>query len=248
MQNSMNRQEQLWASVLMYSAAIAASVGLLAFGLFIFSGPFHIYDMNLTHSGRLAWDALLSALFFLQHSGMVRRGHQAAMAKLLPEYALGALYALVSGLASVAVVVLWQPTDAMVLELQGPGRWMARGVFILAVAGMAWGVMAFKAFDPLGAAPIKARMSETPFPTIPFTVRGPYLWVRHPLYFFVLVMLWSCPDLSTDRLLFNLLWSGWIVAGTFLEEKDLVSDFGEEYLRSQQQVPMLIPWKIPKTN
>ncbi len=246
MQNSMNRQEKFWACFLMYSSAIAARVGLLAIGLFIFSGPFHILDFNFTHPGKLAWDAMLSVLFFLQHSGMVRRGHQAALAKLLPEYTHSAFYALVSGLVLVAVVLLWQPTDIILIELQGVGRWMARGVFILAVAGLGWGAMAFKGFDPFGTSPIKARISETPLTTPPFTVRGPYLWVRHPLYFFVLVMLWSSPDLSTDRLLFNFLWSGWIYVGTILEERDLVSDFGEDYLRYQQQVPMLIPWRIPK--
>jgi protein-S-isoprenylcysteine O-methyltransferase Ste14 len=246
MHYSMTRKERFWARFLMYSAAIAARAGLLAICLFIFSGPFNIVGMQLTPIGGLVWDAMLSALFFLQHSGMVRRSHRAAMAKLFPEYAHSAIYALVSGIVLVAVVLLWQPGPTMLIELHGLGRWVARGFFFLAVAGMAWGASALNAFDPYGVRPIKSRLSGTPLPTAPFSLGGPYLWVRHPLYFFVLVMLWSCPDLSTDRVLFNLLWSIWIFIGTVLEEKDLVSDFGDDYRRYQQQVPMLIPWKIPK--
>ena len=32
-------------------------------------------------------------------------------------------------------------------------------------------------------------------------VRGPYRWVRHPLYLTTLLMIWSYPDLTADRLL-----------------------------------------------
>jgi len=51
------------------------------------------------------------------------------------------------------------------------------------------------------------------------------------------------PDLSLDRLLFNVLWSVWIVLGAYFEERDLVADFGEEYRQYQKSVPMLMPWK-----
>jgi protein-S-isoprenylcysteine O-methyltransferase Ste14 len=42
--------------------------------------------------------------------------------------------------------------------------------------------------------------------------------------------------------LFNLLFPGWIVAGTILEERDLVAAFGEPYRDYQRQVPMLLPF------
>jgi protein-S-isoprenylcysteine O-methyltransferase Ste14 len=55
-------------------------------------------------------------------------------------------------------------------------------------------------------------------------------------------MIWSFPDLTSDRLLFNLLWTAWIVIGTLLEEKDLVNIHGKLYQDYQQRVPMLIPF------
>jgi protein-S-isoprenylcysteine O-methyltransferase Ste14 len=67
--------------------------------------------------------------------------------------------------------------------------------------------------------------------------------VRHPLYFSILLMIWCRPDLSVDRLLFNALFTAWIVVGTLLEERDLVTEFGEDYLDYQRNVPMIIPWK-----
>ncbi len=76
-------------------------------------------------------------------------------------------------------------------------------------------------------------------------VRGLYRWVRHPLYLATLMMIWSYPDLTADRLLFNVLFTGWIIVGTVLEERDLVENFGDDYRNYQRRVPMLIPYRKP---
>ena len=74
-----------------------------------------------------------------------------------------------------------------------------------------------------------------------FVVKGPYRWVRHPLYLFMILMIWSSPNLTMDRLLFNGLWTVWIVIGSILEERDLIFEFGDVYREYQQRVPMFIP-------
>jgi protein-S-isoprenylcysteine O-methyltransferase Ste14 len=71
--------------------------------------------------------------------------------------------------------------------------------------------------------------------------RGPYRYARHPLYLFMLLLIWSTPRFSTDQLLFNVLWTAWIIVGTKLEERDLLADFGQTYRQYQASVPMLIP-------
>jgi protein-S-isoprenylcysteine O-methyltransferase Ste14 len=37
----------------------------------------------------------------------------------------------------------------------------------------------------------------------------------------------------------------WIILGSYLEEKDLVTEFGERYRHYQKTVPMLLPWRGP---
>ena len=61
------------------------------------------------------------------------------------------------------------------------------------------------------------------------------------MYFFVLLMIWSYPDLTLDRALFNVLWTLWIIIGSVFEERDLVAEFGDRYREYQRNVPMLIP-------
>ena len=122
-----------------------------------------------------------------------------------------------------------------------------RILFILAIAGFAWGVRALGSFDTFGIRPVVALLRNSQTRQYPFVVKGPYRWVRHPLYFFTLVLFWSCPAITPDRLLFNVLWTVWVVLATFLEERDLVSQFGDSYVQYQREVPMIFPWRIPST-
>jgi protein-S-isoprenylcysteine O-methyltransferase Ste14 len=243
MQDSISGNQRVAARVVMYSAVLAGRLSLLAFVLFIFAGPFHLVEIKLQPPGWLAWDALLSFLFFIQHSGMIRRSFRAWMAKRIPDCYYGAVFTLASSLALVLVVLFWQSSGSPLIALRGPLRWLARGAFFAAAAGIGWGFWSLKGFDPYGIGPIKARLSGTPLQPQPLAIRGPYLWVRHPLYFFVLLLLWSCPDQTADRLFFDVLWTGWIFAGAVFEEKDLLTEFGDGYREYQKSVPMLIPWK-----
>jgi protein-S-isoprenylcysteine O-methyltransferase Ste14 len=176
---------------------------------------------------------------------MVRRGLRARLANGLPEHYHRAFYTIASGLVLTGVVILWQPSGIRLLELQGTLRGLARFVFCLGLAGFAWSARVLGSFDAFGTEDLRARLNGIRYPTQPFTIQGPFRWVRHPFYFFTLVLIWSCPDLTADRLLFNVLWSAWIFLGTRLEENDLVAAYGNAYRRYQRSVPMLIPWKGP---
>jgi methanethiol S-methyltransferase len=243
MPHALAGKRKLAARIILNSASLSGRVSLLAFVLFIFTGPFELVEMRMAPSRWLIWDTMLSILFFVQHSGMIRRNFCIWLARRIPDYYHGAVYTLAASFVLVLLVLCWQSSGQSLIELHGALRWAARGVFFAAAAGIGWGYGALKGFDPFGVGPIKAQLSGRSLASPSLTLRGPYLWVRHPLYFFVLVMLWASPDLTADRLLFNLLWSGWIVAGAVFEEKDLLTFFGDNYRTYQRTVPMLIPWK-----
>ena len=214
---------------------------LILFGYFLSAGtPFPV-DIARSDTGRLTFDSLLCVIFFVQHSGMIRRSAKERMARRLPALYLPALYSIASGFALLALVLLWQPTNHVLFRLHGPVRWLSTFVSLAALAGFVWGVVALRGFDPFGTHPLRAASLGTPPPSSVFVVRGPYRYVRHPLYLFMLILIWATPHLSTDRLLFNLLWTAWVVVGTRLEERDLLTDFGQTYRQYRHSVPMLIP-------
>jgi protein-S-isoprenylcysteine O-methyltransferase Ste14 len=201
--------------------------------------------LNFSEAGVLFWDTALSFAFFLQHSGMVRKPFRARLAGIIAPRHQGAIYAVASGIVLTLVVVLWQRSQASLLILHGSLLWMARACSFLAIMIFIWSARALRSFDPLGLGPIRAHLGGRPERPPSFVVRGPYRWVRHPLYSCVIVLIWSNPTLTADRLLFNVLWTAWICVGAVLEEMDLVSDFGDSYRDYREKVPMLIPWRGP---
>ena len=228
--------------VLMFLSVCIGGGSLVLFLYFLLFGAPRAVGIARSESARLAWDALLCLVFFLQHSVMIRRGVKDRITQRIPAIYYPALYSIASGVALIALVLLWQPSDRFLFHLGGTARWVSVCVVLVAFAGFAWGVRSLRWFDPFGWLALRASLRGVPPPPLALVVEGAYRFVRHPLYLFMLVLIWSTPRFSTDQLLFNVLWTLWIVAGTRLEERDLVADFGETYRRYQISVPMLIPY------
>lgn len=81
--------------------------------------------------------------------------------------------------------------------------------------------------------------------TEPLLIQGPYKYVRHPLYFGVVVIVlgwWLLLDCSflLVSAMFLLLWFNFVVAS--FEEKELKAIFGEQYQQYTKEVPKMIPF------
>lgn len=233
------------ARLLINLAEILGTASLVLFGVFVFAGPVVAVKLNLSPRHVLYWDALLSLLFFAQHSLMVRRCFKAWLARRLPDAFHGAVYALASGVALALAMLWWQRSAAIAVALTGWTAWLPRAAGVGALVGFVWGVRSLRTFDTFGRLPVAAWLRGKSLPPSGLVVRGAYQWMRHPLMFFMLVLMWSNPVVTADRLLFNLLWSVWLVFGSFLEERDLLAEFGAPYRAYQRVVPMLLPWRGP---
>ena len=227
-------------------ASLLGWASLLAFLVFLFLGPVIPVNVGLEKNEILWWDAGLSLLFFIQHSVMIRKSFRGWVARLIGEEYVGAVYTIASGIALSAAIVFWQESSETIVAVRGIARWLIYLIPVAALLGFAWGIRSLRFFDAFGLRPIINRLRGKEPGPVPLVAAGPYRWVRHPLYLFMLLMIWFNPSLSTDRLLFDLLWTAWIVIGAWLEERDLVAEFGDSYRRYQRQVPMLVPYRIPQ--
>jgi protein-S-isoprenylcysteine O-methyltransferase Ste14 len=79
----------------------------------------------------------------------------------------------------------------------------------------------------------------------PLVVHGLYRWVRHPLYTAGLFLIWLTPVMTSGVLAFNLALTLYVLAGSRLEERRLVAEYGEAYLDYQRRVPSLLPFRLP---
>lgn len=240
----MKKRSIVFARVLMLAALGFGGSSLILFAVFLFRGPYRLIEFGGPTAMALGFDMGLCLLFFVQHSLMVRTSFQEKLSGFVPLWSHRALYAIASGAVLLALLAFWQPTS-IIFSVQGTGRWVLRGLFFAGLLGFVWGVKALGSFDGFGIRPIKARLGNREPRDPKFAARGPYTFVRHPLYSFALILLWSFPDISLDRLLLNISWSIWVVIGTLLEERDLVLEFGPIYTEYQKTVPMLVPWRVP---
>ena len=224
-------------------AGVIGGGGLLAFIVFLFIGPLNIVNLGLSESQALLMDTFLCLAFFIQHSIMARKSFHQRLARLIPAQYGRPLYAIVSGVFVIGLVMLWQESNYTLFTLQGILRWFFQAFFFLAIACVLW-ALSVGFLDLYRLRPIMHDLRGTEPNPVPLITRGPYRWIRHPLYISSFFLLWSYPDLTLDRLLLNLLFTFWVIAGILLEERDLVNAVGQEYRDYQRKVPMVLPSRI----
>ena len=230
------------ALALVAGAYLLGGGGMAAWLAFLLLGAPQWVNVRTGSGGRLLMDGMLCLIFFVQHSLMVRRRFRLWLIRRVRADFHGALYATASGASLLLLVLFWQPVGG---PLWTPAGWV-RGIFwvVFLAAGLAawWGARALGEFDALGVKPALRAFgpakSAAPGPLI---IRGPYRWVRHPLYLFSLIIIWAGPVFTADRLLHNACWTIWILIGAAMEERDLTACFGDAYRAYRQAVPMLIP-------
>ena len=229
---------------------------MLLWMVFLWSGALNLVRLNFTTTSTFAtplgWDSLLSLTFFLQHSIMVRRSSRRFLSKFVATEYHGVIFTCTSGVVLSMVVVFWQKSTYIVVAPSSRViRGLMRTVFVVAIQGLRWAAQSLKSLDVCGLDPLVGKLdnknAQSPPAKASLIMKGPYRYVRHPFYCCCLVLFWSCPNLSLDRILYNVLWSLWVVIGTLLEERDLVMDFGEAYRDYQRKVPMLIPWLVVRS-
>lgn len=240
----MSLSKSIKAYAIILISCIIGQVSLVALGVFLFYGSFELIHTGLGTTGKLAIDTFLALLFPLQHSVMLRKGFRDRLVRFVRAEYHGIFFTIVSGGVLVLILVFWQKSAYTVLSLGGIFRLLPQAAYFLSIAGLSWGAMSIVPFDPFGFYSIIHDLrGTTPHPE-QLAIRGPYRYVRHPLYLFSIVMIWSCPDITADRLVFNMLWTVWVIIGARLEERDLVATFGDAYRDYQRRVPMLIPRSI----
>ena len=65
---------------------------------------------------------------------------------------------------------------------------------------------------------------------------------RHPWYLAAILFIWG-RQLDVSAIILNVIFTGYLIVGAYLEEKKLVAEFGQKYLAYQRRVSMLIPYK-----
>jgi methanethiol S-methyltransferase len=187
---------------------------------------------------------LLMSLFAVQHSVMARKSFKQWWTQFVPHSVERSVYVLLASLALILLFWQWRPMPAIVWQVDDPGVATA----VMAVSFVGWLVVftstfLINHFELFGLHQVVANLARRTLPEPRFKTPVLYKIVRHPIYLGFIVAFWAAPVMTVGHLLFAAVTTAYIFVGIFLEERDLVAMFGEDYKRYRAQVGMLIPFR-----
>lgn len=75
----------------------------------------------------------------------------------------------------------------------------------------------------------------------PFHTRGILARVRHPYYSAGMLLMIFAGDITDVNLAVRIVFLVYLIVGAMLEEKKLLAEFGDVYVRYREKVPMFVP-------
>ena len=189
----------------------------------------------------VAIDLLLLSLFAVQHTVMARPWFKRRWTRIVPGPAERASFVLAASLVLALLFWLWRPVRGTVWNLPGPG---AGALWAGYAAGWATAVSStflISHFDLFGLRQAWLHARRVSYSPPPFTERGLYGRIRHPLMAGFVVVFWAAPVMTAGHLLFAATATGYILVGIAFEEHDLIQSLGDTYVAYRARVPALIP-------
>ncbi len=149
-------------------------------------------------------------------------------------------------------VITFLPVVAVLFFYPGTVIWSVAGGWALAlrvlqligILGLSVSLMQIELGRFAGLAQLRAYFDgdPLPLPPEPLKIDGVYALVRHPLYFFSLLVLWFTPNMTSTGLVFVIAATAYFLIGSWFEERTMVKLFGKPYKTYQQQVPWMLPF------
>jgi methanethiol S-methyltransferase len=187
---------------------------------------------------------LLMTLFALQHSVMARKPFKQWLTQYVPAALERSTYVLLASLALVLLFWQWRPIPDVVWEITSPQ--IATNITAISFFGFALVLLSsflINHFELFGLHQVAINAAGRTMPEPRFKTPVLYKVVRHPIYLGFIIAFWAAPVMTVGHLLFAAVTTAYIFVGIYLEERDLVQLFGEQYKRYRAQVGMLVPFR-----
>jgi len=195
-------------------------------------------------------DLVLLGLFAVPHSVMARPAFKRIWTRIIPTSIERTTYVLIANLAMILLLWQWRSVDIIVWDLHQPVLRAA----VWVVFGAGWLMVPLASlminhFDLFGTRQVYLHLQGKEYESLPFRTPNLYRQMRHPLYVGWMIAFWAAPTMTVGHMLFAAVLTVYMVIATFVEERDLVNHFGQQYQQYQRSVGRFIPrLAVPKAN
>jgi protein-S-isoprenylcysteine O-methyltransferase Ste14 len=220
-------------------SALLASMALMLFAGFLQNWTPKGIDTPGIFPVHWTLNLLVLLAFCIGHSVLARPAIKQKLYGRLNAKLSRSVYNLVAAAQLGLLMYFWTPEPSTLWQLQSP---VGVGT-TYALFGFAWVLLfaATAAIDPLhmfGLRQVFARRVSEP----PFSTRGPYRLVRHPIQTALILAFWSTPHMTVGHAVLAAVLTAYSVLATLgLEERDLRAELGQDYENYKRRVPALLP-------
>ena len=208
----------------------------LAYFLFSYATTFGAVAPDGALAGPATWNVVLFTVFAMHHSVFARERVRAWVTRWCPPELERSFYVWVASLLFIAVCAFWQPVSGVAWSADGAALWALR---MLQAMGVWLTLRSAALLDVLELSGVR-QTEQRPAAALDFKTRGPYGWVRHPIYTGWFLMVLAASSMTTTRLVFAVVSCAYLVAAIPFEERSLRNASAGGYDRYVAQVR----WKL----